>query len=227
MDNRLSYVIYIIDNDSDDASVEVASQLEGNTKIIRNKTNVGFGSGHNVILGQLSSKYHICVNPDITITSNIIYEMYKYMEEHPDVGLLTPLVKYPDGRIQYLCKKILLHRLFIRLVVPNCFRKRQDFYTMKETNYDKEIEVEYATGCFMFFRTSLFKELNGFDPNIFLYFEDADITRRVNQISTTVFFPYNFVMHEWQRGSHRNIRMMWITLKSACYYFRKWGFKLT
>lgn len=90
---------------------------------------------------------------------------------------------------------------------------------MKETGYDKPFEVEYATGCFMFFRTEIFKKLNGFDENIFLYLEDADITRRVNQISKTIFYPYNYVIHDWQRGAHNNLKLMWINIKSAVWYF--------
>ena len=153
--------------------------------------------------------------------------MYEYMEEHPEIGLLTPLVKFPDGRIQYLCKRNpTLWDLFIRLVLPRCFKNRQDYFMMKNTGYNTEFEVEYATGCFMFFRTSVFKELGGFDPNFFLHFEDADITRRVNQVSKTVFFPYNYVLHDWQRGSHNDYRIMWITIKSAMYYFQKWGLKI-
>ena len=227
IDQRISNIIYIIDNKSSDATVKIVSGQEGNIKIIENEENVGFGSGHNQILELLSSKYHVCVNPDITIENNVIYEMYEYMEKHPEIGLLTPLVKFPDGRIQYLCKRTpTLWDLFIRLVLPRCFKNRQDYFMMKHTGYKTEFEVEYATGCFMFFRTSVFKELGGFDPNFFLHFEDADITRRVNQVSKTVFFPYNYVLHDWQRGSHHNYRIMWITIKSAMYYFKKWGLKI-
>lgn len=93
---------------------------------------------------------------------------------------------------------------------------------MKETGYDKPFEVEYATGCFMFFRTEIFKQLKGFDEHIFLYLEDADITRRVNQISKTIFYPYNYVIHDWQRGAHKNLKLMWINVKSAIWYFWKW-----
>lgn len=223
LDGKVNYVLYIIDNNSNDNTVNKISKCSGSIVLIKNNKNIGFGAAHNVILDRIDSKYHIVVNPDITIANDIIIDMYEYMEEHPDIGLLTPLVKFPDGRIQYLCKRNpTILDLFIRLVFPNSFKKRQDYFTMKETGYNKPFEVEYATGCFMFFRSSVFKQINGFDEHFFLYLEDADITRRVNKISKTVFFPYNYVVHEWQRGAHKNLKLMWINLKSAAWYFWKW-----
>ncbi len=223
IENNFNYILYVIDNNSTDGTIDEVTSCDGNIAILRNQKNLGFGAGHNIVLDKINSKYHIVVNPDITIVNNVIGDMFKYMEENPDIGLLTPLVKHPDGRIQYLCKRNpTVTDLFIRLVFPNNFKKRQDYFTMKETGYDKPFEVEYATGCFMFFRTEIFKKLNGFDENIFLYLEDADITRRVNQISKTIFYPYNYVIHDWQREQHKKLKLMWINVKSAVWYFWKW-----
>ena len=140
----------------------------------------------------------------------------------PTLGLLTPLVNIRTEEYILRKRNPTVTDLFIRLVFPNSFKKRQDYFTMKETGYDKPFEVEYATGCFMFFRTEIFKKLNGFDENIFLYLEDADITRRVNQISKTIFYPYNYVIHDWQREQHKKLKLMWINVKSAVWYFWKW-----
>ena len=223
LENKLSYVLYVIDNNSKDDTVKKMKSCNGNIVLIQNNKNLGFGAGHNIVLDKIDSKYHIIINPDITIINDVISDMYEYMENNKEIGLLTPLVKHPDGRIQYLCKRNpTVTDLFIRLVFPNSFKKRQDYFTMKETGYNKPFEVEYSTGCFMFFRTEIFKQVKGFDEHIFLYLEDADITRRVNQISKTIFYPYNYVIHDWQRGAHNNLKLMWINIKSAVWYFWKW-----
>lgn len=227
MSPGLKYIIYVIDNNSTDNTVDRVNNVVGNIVLIKNGKNIGFGAGHNTVLDKLDSKYHIVVNPDITIVNNAISEMFEYMDANPQISLLSPLIKSPNGQIQYLCKRNpTLIDLLIRLVFSDFFKERQDYYTMRETNYDHVFEFDYASGCFMFFRTEVFKKLNGFDANIFLYLEDADITRRVNQISKTVFYPYNYVVHEWQRGAYKDLRLMWINVQSAAYYFRKWGFRL-
>lgn len=221
--DKLSYVIYIIDNASEDNTLSRVKKCKGNLVILENDNNIGFGAAHNKVLTILDSLYHVAVNPDITVENNCIAEMFEYMEQHDEIGLLTPLIRHPNGEIQYLCKhNPTFIDLFLRLALPNAFKKRQDTFIMKETGYNHPFFVEYATGCFMFFRTEIFKQLNGFDPHFFLYLEDADITRRVNQVSKTIFYPYNHVVHQWQRGSHKSIRLMLINVDSAVYYWWKW-----
>lgn len=223
LEGKLTYTLFIIDNNSSDSTVEIARECKGNIIVIENQTNLGFGAGHNIVLDRIDSIYHLAVNPDITIVNDVILDMFHYMEEHREIGLLSPLIKHPDGQIQYLCKRNpTFFDLFIRLVLPSFFKKRQYHFTMRETGYDKPFEVEYATGCFMFFRSEVFKRVQGFDEHIFLYLEDADITRRVNQISKVIFYPYNFVIHEWQRGAHKSLKLMWINIQSAVWYFKKW-----
>ena len=222
--NGLSYKIYVIDNASSDNTVSIMRSISDDITIIRNNKNMGFGAAHNQVLDQLGSRYHLVVNPDIVIENNCIAEMLDFMDKRRNIGLLSPLIKFPDGRIQYLCKRNpTFIDLFIRLAFPRFFRKRQDYFEMRDTGYDKEFEIEYATGCFMFFRTEVFKKLHGFDEHFFLYLEDADITRRVNKISKAVFYPYNYVVHEWQRGSHNSLKLALTDIRSAIYYFRKWG----
>lgn len=227
IEDKCEYIIYIFDNNSNDNTVELIKKLNGNICVIETKENRGFGAGHNKALGIINSKYHIIVNPDIIIENNCIIEMLEYMDKNTDVGMLTPLIKYPNGEIQYLCKQhpTVLDQA-IRLLCKNKFKKRQAYYTMLDTGYNKEFKVPYASGCFMFLRTDIFKRINGFDENFFMYMEDADITRRVNEISKTIFYPYNYVIHEWARGSHKNKKLMMISLQSSFYYFKKWGLKI-
>ena len=227
MDSKFTYKLYVIDNHSSDNTLAIVQCISDKIIIIRSEKNIGFGAGHNKLLDILESRYHLVVNPDIVIENNCITEMTEFMDYNKNIGLLSPLIKYPDGSIQYLCKRNpTFADLFIRLVLPKFFIKRQQYFEMRETGYNREFEIEYATGCFMFFRTEIFKKLKGFDEHFFLYLEDADITRRVNEISRTVFYPHNYVIHEWQRGTHKIPKLMWLDVQSAFYYFRKWGFRL-
>ena len=111
----------------------------------------------------------------------------------------------------------------IRLYHISITKKRRDYYEMRNTEYNKEFVIPYATGAFMFFRGSILKRLGGFDENIFMYLEDADITRRLNKISKCVFYPYDKVVHLWAKGSHKSLKLTLINIKSAVYYFNKWG----
>ena len=58
-----------------------------------------------------------------------------------------------------------------------------------------------------------------------MYMEDADLYKRVNQLSKLMYCPYATVIHRWEKGSHKNMKLFKIHLKSMFLYFKKWGIK--
>lgn len=226
--NDYSYKLYIIDNDSKDNTLDLVRKIKGNIEIIQLGVNKGFGYGHNAILEVLNSKYHLVVNPDIKIeNSDQIKKMIHYLDNNPEVGMLSPLILSPDLSIQYLCKtNPTVFDMLIRRMSSNLFKQRQDKYVMKESGYNRIMRLDYASGSFMVFRTSIFKELKGFDDAFFMYLEDADITRRVNERYKAIFYPEARVIHTWERSSHKSLKFARITVQSMITYFNKWGWKL-
>jgi hypothetical protein len=228
----ITFKIIIHDNNSTDNTLSIIRSLDlAGIEIIDSKTNYGFGYGHNKIIQSYDARYYLILNPDLRICDNILRDFYEYMEQDPAVGQLVPKVVFPTGEIQYLCKQNpTVFDLFIRRFIPAAlmpmFRDRSERYEMRETGYNHIFEVPYASGCFMFFRGTVLKTLGGFDENFFMYLEDADITRRTNQISTCRFYPFHQVEHDWAKGSHKSLKLTWVTIQSAFYYFNKWGWKL-
>lgn len=225
--NECRYKLYIIDNNSVDETIDIVKKIKGNIEIIDTKINKGFGHGHNAILKELNSKYHLVVNPDILIEDDEqIKKMIRFMDANEYVGMMSPLIVNPELTIQYLCKiNPTVFDMLIRKISPKIFPKRQARYVMENTGYNKTMNIEYASGCFMFFRTDIFKKVKGFDDNFFMYLEDADITRRVNETSKVIFFPEARVIHAWERGNHKNMKLALITVKSMITYFTKWEWK--
>lgn len=168
------------------------------------------------------------MNPDIRIEGPEQLEaMMKFLAGHPETGLLVPLLTGPDGKVQHLCKRNpTILDLMIRRLPLSFLRKRQEIYTMMKSGYDHVMEVDYASGSFMLFSTEVFRELGGFDERFFMYLEDADISRRVNQISKTKFYPHARVTHDWYRGTYRSPKLFMINVHSVLLYFNKWGWKL-
>jgi GT2 family glycosyltransferase len=222
--------IYIVDNSSQDYFSYL--KMWNKIKYIHNPSNPGFGASHNIAI-KLSidsgAKYHLVVNPDVYFESEEINKMTSFMDANPDVGHLMPRILYPNGDNQYLCKKNpTFFDLFIRGFIPEkyhtIFGKRILDYQYK-TNNPNEIlyDVPYLSGCFMFLRNETLKKVGLFDDKIFMYLEDADLTRRILEVSRTVYFPDAIVYHHFARFTHKKIKFKLITIKSAFYYFNKWG----
>lgn len=220
--------VYVIDNGSTDRTLEtITPYLDRITFIQSDKGNIGFGAANNLVLSKLDSTYHVIMNPDVYFEDSLsLITLMKYLDDHPNVGMVAPQIVNEKGELQYLCRRNLtVLDLLLRFSPIKAGRKRQDRHVMKDMDYNTSFNIEFASGCFMMIRTDLFKQLGGFDERFFLYAEDADLTRRVNQTSQTVYVPEATFCHAWKRASYRDPAMTRIHLKSLWKYFRKWGFK--
>lgn len=191
--------------------------------------NDGYGKGHNTGYEYckkfIDSDYHVVINPDIYFEPDAIDALALYMDNHHDVGQVMPKVYYPNGDFQYLCKLLPTPTdIFLRQFAPASVRDRNDVrYAMKTANYETEMDIPSLSGCFMFFRSSCFERIGGFDPRFFMHFEDIDITRRIGEIARTVYFPEATVIHAHEAAHKKSRKMLYIGLKSAVQYFNKWG----
>jgi Predicted glycosyltransferases len=224
----IEYKIVVVDNNSQDRTIQEIESSDYPITLIRNRKNHGFGYGHNQILNLFTAEYYLICNPDIILKSNVLLKLFNYMERRTDVGMVSPRIVFPGGQMQYLCKQNpSVFDLFIRRFLPGCLKKfcesREFWFQMRYTGYDREFVVPYASGCFMFYRGEILRRLGGFDEAFFLHMEDADISRRTNEISKCVYYPDAVVEHLWARGNHTSSKQTLITIKSVFHYFNKWG----
>lgn len=229
---RLNVVLHVVDNSPTQALK--SSLVDLPVKYHFYGSNAGYGRGHNRALRECSeSKYHVIINPDIIIPPFSIETLATFMDENADIGIVCPKVLNPDGTIQYLNKRYptvfdLFIRRFLSKSLSPLFQKRLDSFEMKDVGYDSVRDVEFTTGCFMFCRTSVLRQVGGFDPRYFLHLEDCDLGRMVQKAGyRTVYFPGATVTHQWEREPHKNYRMVFIMIVSMFRYFNKWGWKWT
>ncbi len=219
----VDFKLYVVDNGSSDGTPEYIEKNFPQVSVIRSPKNIGFGAGHNIVINSVDSSYHAIINPDIVLNENAIKKMVDYMEENSDIGLLSPRICFPDGRDQILGKR----NPQLKYLVASRLRgsepgKLLKEYAMLDCDLTKPIRIENATGCFMILRTELLKKIGGFDDGYFMYFEDADLARRVNEVSKCVYYPNAVVNHVWGRESKRNLRLMLVHIDSMFRYFHKW-----
>ncbi len=223
----VDFKLYIVDNASSDGTPQFIREKFGDdprVEILERKTNDGFSAGHNFVLDRLTSEFHAVINPDVIIRDDVLEIMASYMREHPEIGLLSPRIRFPDGRNQVLGKRDPKLRYLVASRMrgkgePNRLLRE---YAMLDEDLSAPCDIENATGCFMLLRTDLFREIGGFDTHYFLYFEDSDLTRMVRQKSRAVYYPDACVYHVWGRESKKNNRLRRIQIQSMLYYFRKW-----
>lgn len=226
----LNVVLHVVDNSP--TQVRKSSFLDLPVKYHFYGSNAGYGRGHNRALEECSeSMYHVIINPDIIITPSTIESLSGFMNDNPNIGMVCSKVLNEDGSIQPLNKRYpTVFDLFVRRFLPKrlhgLLEKRLAKYETRDIGYETIHDVEYLSGCFMFCRTDALKAVGGFDDRYFMYFEDADLSRKIQQAGYhTIYYPHATVTHLWERASHKSIKMTLVFIVNMIRYFNKWGWK--
>ncbi|WP_052323762.1 glycosyltransferase family 2 protein [Flavihumibacter sp. ZG627] len=228
INSNLHVKLFIVDNSrEDDLRFEFNSSK---VEYIFTGRNLGYGAGHNVAIKRITgkSKYHLVLNPDVEFDPAILPGLFAYMEQYTQTGLLMPKVLYKNGEIQYLCKQLpspadLILRRFMPTPMKQLFREKLASYELRHLDYNNSMQVPNLSGCFMFIRTEAFSKVGLFDEQYFMYLEDTDLCRRINEQYNTVYYPQETIIHGYAKSSYKNLKLATYHVQSTLKYFNKWG----
>lgn len=211
-----------------EASNSEASNSEASITYLPNPKNIGYGAAHNIAIRESiydDIPFHLVINPDIIIAPDTLEILMNFIQQHPQVGCVSPKVIYPNGELQYLCKLLPTPLdVFGRRFLPKAWmKKRNERYELRQSGYNQPMNIPYLSGCFMLLRTSALQKVKLFDERFFMYPEDVDLTRRLHQQYLTIFYPQTTIVHNHAKQSYHSIRMLWIHATNMCKYFNKWG----
>lgn len=226
--NDANRTLYLVDNSPTD-QLRTIGDTDSRIVYISNPSNPGFGAAHNLALSlaiQSKNDYHFVINPDVSAKDDVVQTIVAYMEENKDVGMCMPRILNSDGSPQYLPKLLPSPYSIVmrKLKYPKkLYHQFIDSYELRKVESDKIYEAPVLSGCFTVFRVSALAEVGVYDDRFFMYFEDWDISRRMNRCYKTVYFPKASIFHDYESGANHNRRLLKIFIKSAIYYFNKWG----
>ncbi len=192
--------------------------------------NVGFGSGHNQVIEKIKSKsnHHLILNPDVVFSTNVIPNLITVLKNEDSAVMVAPKVVYPNGNHQYSCRKFpsLFELMVRRLPLFNSvFKSIIERGEYRDKDLSKPFYAEYISGCFQLYKTQMFVEINGFDERYFMYMEDVDICRKIfSKKKKSLYYPENFIIHSFEKGSSKKIKLFYYHIKSIIQYFYKWEF---
>ena len=196
--------------------------------VLRPGLNLGYGRAHNLAIKQSVGRcrYHLVLNSDILFEPKVITGLMAIMDDRLTAGLAMPMVRYPDGSIQHLCRllpdpAVLIGRRFFGRMA--WAQKRNCQYELQDWAYDEIASFPFLSGCFMFMRRTVLDRVVGFDPRYFLYAEDLDLSRRIHGVAETLYYPKVEIVHEYRSLQLRSWRQWLYGITSLSQYFSKWG----
>lgn len=224
------FTLYVVDNASPDGCGQRLAETDFADPRVQVRLlpqNLGFGKGHNSVLAELHSDVHFVLNPDVLLQEDTLTGLAEWLLATPDAVLATPQLYFPDGRIQHLPRrKPTLWTLLARQLAPRLggvFQKADAHYTMQDEDLSKPHRIEFCTGSFMALRTEALQKAGGFDPDYFMYVEDADLTQNMLQYGQAWLVPQYRAIHAWHRDPMRDAGKFKMQLVSMGRYFKKWG----
>lgn len=229
--NEPNIRVAVFDNNSSNEFRNQLKQYSDFANITFYHENNGFGFGHNYNLLNADEKYFLIFNPDIIVTKENLNNMVTVMENDESIALLVPKVLNEDGTIQHLMRRrVTVFDYALRFIpfdfVKKLFAKRLATYECRDIPQDRLVDINMGSGCFMLIRGDIYKEINGFDERYFMYFEDTDLCLMLKKRNRRVVYtPFSFVVHFYERGSHKNWKLFKIFVKSMVKFFNKWGWK--
>jgi len=194
--------IYIIDNNSDDKSIDYLNKNYHNLKIIRNNKNYGYAKGYNEGLKHINEEIFCLLNNDVEVTKGWLDPMIKEFQSNKHLVIAQPkILDYNNknkfeyagaagGYIDYFG-------------YPYCRGRIKDFIEKDKGQYNQNIDIFWASGACFFIRKKTFDMLNGFDERFFCHMEEIDLCWRINNYNSDLkkIFVNNSIVYHLGGGS--------------------------
>lgn len=203
----------VVDNASTDDSAALPSLQNPRVELYKNSTNVGFGSGINQGLAHTHADFVLILNPDCALTAGAVERLQDELEHHPECAIVGPQIQNDDGSVQGSARgdPSLMTGLFgrttllTRLFPQSAFARRNVRTNDEPNDATQSYSVDWVSGACMLARRSSIAALGGFDERYFLYWEDADLCRRLRNAGHTVRYVPSSVVTHTQGVSSRGV----------------------
>ena len=178
--------IIVVDNASDDGSIEMVRRRFASVHLIANKSNLGFARANNLGLKRARGKFLLLINPDTIVQEDTLRVMLKFFAENPDVGLAGCKILNPDGTFQLACRRSFPRpwAALTKMTGLSALFPRSRFfgkYNLTYLNPDETYELDAVSGSFMMVRREAYEQVGGLDEDFFMYGEDLDWCYRIQQ----------------------------------------------
>lgn len=186
----------IIVNNSPAEDLHSFGSRYANLKIILNE-NRGYSQANNLAAKNSAGKYLFFLNADTEIRSDFL-KTFTDEFEHRQFGAAGMKLHNTDGSFQLsFWKEVNFRNERINKHAEKMFKERNEhFISELEKEYDDVKAVDWVSGAAMIIRKDIFENIGGFDENFFLFYEDADICKRLTDNGfTNYFFPFAGIIH--------------------------------
>lgn len=223
--------IIIVDNNSQDSSLDGIEKADLPLLILRNQDNLGFAKACNQGAKNSDADYLLFLNPDTKLFYNSLSEPILFLEkeENKDVGIVGVQLKDEFGNISRNCARfptpfnMIYASLGLDKLLPNFFPP----HFMLDWDHKDSRYVDQVMGSFFLVRRKLFEQLQGYDERFFVYYEDLDLAYRASKLGYKSYYLASAQIFHKGGGTSENVkadRLAYVLYSKLLYSKKHFGF---
>lgn len=202
--------VIVVDNDSQDGTVEAIRREFPWVNLIASRENLGFARGTNLGIRESTGDLIILLNPDTVAHPRALETMMSFMESHPEVGIAGGKLFSAEGKVQWSQRSFpnvvnhLATTLYLHLLFPKAGWTGE--LDKNPRNYDQVRRPDWVSGAYLAIRREVYERIGGLDERYFMYYEDVDWCYQCRKAGWEVaFVPESMVTHYGGLSSNQNI----------------------
>ena len=232
-----SYHVTVVDNASQDGSIDMVREEFPQARAIAAPINGGFAYANNIGLrtygfGQgkpldALPRYALLLNPDTEVPPTALADMVALMDARPELGAAGPRLILPDGSLDKACRRAFpspMSFVYRGLGLSKLFPEHPRFgqYNLTYLPEDQESEVDSVVGAFMMVRREALEAVGLLDEAFFMYGEDLDWAYRIKQAGWKIwYYPKVTVYHHKGAASKGNVKARRAFYEAMAVFVRK------
>jgi GT2 family glycosyltransferase len=206
---KIDSEIFVVDNNSEDGSVEMIKKEFPWVKLIINKINYGFSIANNQAIRKSAGRYVLLLNPDTIVEKDTFSKCINFMNNHPDAGAMGIRMVNGEGKFLPESKRAIptpgtafFKSFGLSFLFPGS-RYFNRYYLPQIDSRETSI-TEVISGAFMFMRHEALNKSGLLDEDFFMYGEDVDLSYRLMQNGyRNYYFPEIQIIHFKGRSTPR------------------------
>ncbi|MHC4844969.1 MAG: glycosyltransferase family 2 protein [Planctomycetota bacterium] len=224
--DELPFETIVVDNGSEDDSAEMVARDFPEAHLVRNAANEGYAQGNNGGAVLARGEYLLLLNSDTEVRAGALGTLAAFLDEHKGHGACAPRLDNPDGTPQPSCKTFptlmtaVFYDTFFERWFPN--NKTLPRYLMSDFDHTTSRDVDQPPGAALMIRRELWEKLGGFDPELWLFFNDVDLCRRIREAGYDLAYVAEArVLHHEGKSTEQLPEFGAIWHKNRLSYYRK------
>ncbi len=187
----LTVEVIVVDSASSDGTGAMLTARYPQVKLLAQTENVGFTVGNNVGLKAATGRMLMLLNPDTVVIGDALAQLVKYIDAHPEVGVVGPQTRNSNGTIQSTRRRFptLVTAIFESTwLQPFAPRRVLDRFYVTDVADDAVADVDWVQGSALIARREAYERVGGLDERYVMFSEEVDWCKRIKAVGWRVMY---------------------------------------